>query len=68
MYDCAHGFAHVDVLAPDGSQVSKRALPDYLTLSQAFQLGITDIVQNWETFRERFWEPSNDDSAQTRSR
>lgn len=42
------------MLAPDGSQVSKRPLPDYLTLGQAFQIAITDIVQNWETYRERF--------------
>ncbi len=67
-YDSAHGFAHVDVLAPDGSQVSKRPLPDHLTLDQAFQLGITDIVQNWKTYRERFWEAGNDDSTRARSR
>lgn len=67
-YDRAHGFAHVDMLAPDGSLVSKRPLPAYLTLSQALQFGITDIVQNCEMYRERFWEFGNDDSAYARWR
>lgn len=53
-YDCAHGFAHIDILAPDGTQVSKRPLPAYLSLKQAMQMAITDLVENWESYRERF--------------
>lgn len=53
-YDCAHGYAHMDVLAPDGGQISKQPLPGHLTLKQALQMAIADLVENWETYQERF--------------
>jgi hypothetical protein len=53
-YDCTHGFAHVDVLAPDGTQVSKRPMSEHLSLKQAMQLAIADLTENWETYRARF--------------
>lgn len=54
-YDCAHGFANVDVIAPDGTQVNKRPLPACLSPTQAKRMGISDLEEHWEVYRERFY-------------
>jgi len=53
-YDTAHGFAHCDVLKPDGSQekhsISVRDFNDALTYAQ------NDLRANYRRYCERFKE------------
>ncbi len=51
-YDTAHGFAHRDVLHPDGS-VTKTPLfvVDY---GEALTYAEGDLKSNWDLYRERF--------------
>ena len=51
-YDTAHGFAHRDLLHPDG-RVDKRRLTAY-NLNVAFTYAAADVRKNWEHYRERY--------------
>ncbi len=51
-YDMAHGFAHCDVMRPDGSQKSKTPLN--LPASEAISYAMRDIHENWERYRRAF--------------
>lgn len=54
-YDCAHGFAHRDVLDRTGAQIAKRPLPPRSSLGEALTWSRDDLLQNWPTYRERFF-------------
>ena len=51
-YDTAHGFAHSDVLHPDGS--AEKRLLDCVDYNQAFTESIEDIRSNYTTYRRRY--------------
>lgn len=53
-YDCAHGFPHKDVLNLRGDVVMKVPLPRHLTTKEALDFAISDIKENWLTYRQRF--------------
>ena len=48
-YDTAHGFAHKDILHPDGS-VHKQPL-DFPSLNLAFTFAIHDLKSLWKWYR-----------------
>lgn len=51
-YDTAHGFAHKDLLNPDGSK-EKIILGD-ADLGDALTLADKDINENWQTYKNRY--------------
>ncbi|MBI5410137.1 MAG: hypothetical protein HZA14_12295 [Nitrospirae bacterium] len=51
-YDTAHGFAHKDLMNPDGSQ--EKVLLGSIGLSEALILADRDINENWEWYQERY--------------
>ncbi|MCL5951246.1 MAG: hypothetical protein M1132_05910 [Chloroflexi bacterium] len=51
-YDTAHGFAHLDILRPDGSQ-EKLELP-FESFNEALTFAQLDLKANWPTYRERY--------------
>lgn len=54
-YDCAHGFPHVDMLNARGDVLVKEPLPSTLSMKQAVNFGIEDIVENWKAYEQRFY-------------
>jgi hypothetical protein len=54
-YDSAHGFPHIDVLNRRGNVIEKTPLPTSMSMKEALQFGISDIKQNWRTYRLRFF-------------
>lgn len=51
-YDVSHGFAHRDVLHPDGSSTKTPLfVKDY---NEALTFAEADIKSNWELYRERY--------------
>jgi hypothetical protein len=51
-YDTAHGFAHRDVLRPDGRAVKIRlAETDF---NEAMTLAIQDLKANWQGYKTNF--------------
>lgn len=57
-YDTSHGFAHKDLLHPDGSS-EKQPLP-FLTYNLALIHATQDLKQNWQRYRHFFEEEIND--------
>lgn len=53
-YDTAHGFAHCDILKPDGSQ-GKRALPIH-DFNEALTYAQDDLRMHYHRYCERFKE------------
>jgi len=57
-YDTSHGFAHRDLMYPDGS-VDKQPL-----LFESYNLALTfatqELKQNWQRYRHNFEEETND--------
>lgn len=51
-YDTAHGFAHRDVVHPDG-RVEKLPLP-IQEFNEALTYAELDLDANWAVYRERF--------------
>lgn len=51
-YDTAHGFAHRDVLRPDGTE-EKMALP-FSSFNEALTFALLDLKTNWQAYRERY--------------
>jgi hypothetical protein len=51
-YDTAHGFAHKDLIDPDGSK--EKILIGAVELSEALTFADKDINENWERYKDRF--------------
>jgi len=51
-YDSFHGFAHRDVMHPDGTE-TKTAFRDW-NYEQVLTFGERDLKQNWATYREKY--------------
>lgn len=51
-YDTAHGFAHRDLIHPDG-RVDKMLL-GLVDWNQALTIALEDVKVNWPWYRERF--------------
>jgi len=51
-YDTAHGFAHKDLIDPDGSK--EKILIGMVDLSEALTFADKDINENWERYKDRF--------------
>ena len=61
-YDTAHGFAHCDILFPDGEHRKvPMATRDY---NEALTIAISDISSNWLSYRERYmrWRQERDET------
>ena len=52
-YDCAHGYAHRDLLDADGRNVDKLWLAGW-DLTRALNHAISDIRANWMSYRAEF--------------
>ena len=51
-YDTAHGYAHKDLLKPDGSK--EMIFMGIGDLNEALTLADKDISENWERYKERY--------------
>ncbi len=51
-YDTVHGFAHKDLLNPDGS--SEKILMGTSDFNEALVFADKDILENWERYKERY--------------
>lgn len=51
-YDTAHGFAHKDLIDPDGSK--EKILIGAVELNEALTFADKDINENWERYKDRF--------------
>ena len=51
-YDSAHGFAHRDLLHPDGTK-TKTAFHNW-DYAQVLTYGERDLKQNWESYRQQY--------------
>ena len=52
-YDTAHGYAHKDLINPDGSK--EKIFIGVIDLNEALTLADRDINENWERYKERFF-------------
>ena len=51
-YDTAHGFAHRDILLPDGTQEkTELSVSDF---NEALTFAQLDLKTNWRTYRARY--------------
>lgn len=53
-YDTAHGFAHRDLMRPDG-RVDKEPLP-WQTYSVALTMATQELKSRWRDYRQRYEE------------
>jgi hypothetical protein len=54
-YDCAHGFAHRDLLDRDGKpRAPKQPLGRHLSLDEALDEAERDLLQHWRYYRRDF--------------
>jgi hypothetical protein len=51
-YDTAHGYAHKDLLNPDGSK--EKIFLGVADLNEALTIADIDINENWERYKERY--------------
>jgi hypothetical protein len=51
-YDTAHGYAHKDLIKPDGTQ--EKIFLGSADFNEALMLADKDIDENWARYRERF--------------
>ncbi|MBI5632126.1 MAG: hypothetical protein HZA15_01435 [Nitrospirae bacterium] len=51
-YDNAHGFAHKDLMNPDGSK--DKILIGEADFNEALSMADKDIQENWEKYRQRY--------------
>lgn len=56
-YDTAHGFAHRDLMHPDG-RVDKEPLP-WQTYNMALTMATQDLKLQWQQYRQRYEEESH---------
>ena len=52
-YDTAHGYAHKDLINPDGS--AEKVFIGVTDLNEALTLADKDINENWERYKERYF-------------
>ena len=52
-YDTAHGYAHKDLINPDGTK--KKIFIGIADFNEALTLADTDINENWERYKERYF-------------
>ncbi len=53
-HDGSHGQGHRDPLDRRGESVRKEWLPEHLTLAQSLTLGIRDVMEHWNGYRDAF--------------
>ncbi|MBI3754031.1 MAG: hypothetical protein HY266_08335 [Deltaproteobacteria bacterium] len=51
-YDTAHGYAHKDLMHPDGGK--EKIFLGEADLNEALILSDKDINENWERYKERY--------------
>ena len=51
-YDTAHGYAHKDLMNPDGSK--EKIFMGTSDLNEALTVADMDIIENWERYKERY--------------
>lgn len=51
-YDTAHGFAHKDIMKPDGNSIKQPLFFEDYNL--AFTYATLDLKANWKQYREKF--------------
>lgn len=51
-YDTAHGYAHKDLINPDGSK--EKIFMGVVDLNEALTLADRDINENWERYKDRY--------------
>ncbi len=51
-YDSAHGFAHRDLMHPDGRET--KTVFRHWDYAQVLTFGERDLKQNWRTYRETY--------------
>jgi hypothetical protein len=52
-YDTAHGFAHKDLINPDGSK--GKIFLGAADLNEALSLADKDVNENWERYKDRYF-------------
>lgn len=52
-YDTAHGFAHKDLINPDGSK--EKMFLGAADLNEALSLADQDVNENWERYKDRYF-------------
>ena len=52
-YDTAHGYAHKDLINPDGSK--EKTFLGEVDLNEALTLADKDINENWERYKDRYF-------------
>jgi len=52
-YDTSHGYAHKDLINPDGSK--EKIFMGVINLNEALALADMDINENWERYKERYF-------------
>lgn len=52
-YDTSHGYAHKDLINPDGSK--EKIFMGVVELSEALTLADKDVNENWERYKERYF-------------
>jgi hypothetical protein len=53
-YDTSHGFAHQDILQPDGTADKIRIVAR--DFNEALDMAFADLLTNWERYVERYLE------------
>ena len=51
-YDTSHGYAHKDLINPDGTQ--EKILMGMGDFAEALAMAYMDINENWERYKERY--------------
>lgn len=51
-YDTSHGYAHKDLINPDGSE--EKIFMGLTDLNDALAMADMDIHENWERYKERY--------------
>lgn len=52
-YDTAHGYAHKDLINPDGTK--EKILMGMVDFNEALIAADKDINENWERYKERYF-------------
>jgi len=52
-YDTAHGFAHKDLINPDGSK--EKIFLGTADLDEVLSLADKDVNENWERYKDRYF-------------
>jgi len=52
-YDTSHGYAHKDLINPDGGK--EKIFMGVTSLNEALALADMDVNENWERYEERYF-------------